>query len=158
MPHILFVCTANICRSPVAEALLRQQLAAHPDLDDSWIVSSAGAWALVNHPPALLSQQLLLARGLDISQKRAQMVTRRLLQEADLVLCMEKGHVEALRLEFPESAGKTFLLSEMIGLRYSIPDPYGGPPAGYQAMVDELDRLITAGLPHIIALSRAAPH
>lgn len=154
MPHILFVCTANICRSPVAEALLRQKLAAHPDLDDSWTVSSAGAWALVGSPPSLFSQQLLQARGLDISQKRAQMVTRRLLQEADLILCMSAGHVEALRQEFPESAAKLFLLSEMIGLHYSIADPYGGPREGYQAMVDELDRLIIAGLPRIISLAR----
>ncbi|GAB4148170.1 MAG: low molecular weight protein arginine phosphatase [Candidatus Promineifilaceae bacterium] len=154
MPHILFVCTANICRSPVAEALLRQKLAAHPDLDDSWTVSSAGTWALVGSPPSLFSQQLLQDRGLDISQKRAQMVTRHLLQEADLILCMSAGHLEALRQEFPESTAKLFLLSEMVGLHYSIADPYGGSLEGYQAMVDELDRLITAGLPRIISLVR----
>ncbi len=154
MPHILMVCTANICRSPVAEALLRQKLAAHKEMADNWTVSSAGTWALVGQPPSLLSQQLLQARGLNISQKRAQMVTRHLLQEADLVLCMGSRHVEALRLEFPESAPKLFLLSEMVGLHYSVADPYGGPPEGYQAMVDEIDRLITAGLPRIISLAR----
>lgn len=155
MPDILIVCTANICRSPVAEALLRQHLAAVNTEMEPWMVYSAGTWALVGRPPASYSQELMQAQGVDISHKRAQMVTPRLMQQADLVLCMEAGHAEALRIEFPESAARIFLLSEMVGKSYSISDPYGGSREGYEAMFRELDRLLTEGLRRIIELARS---
>lgn len=153
MTQILIVCTANICRSPVGEALLRDRLQkqgyAH------WQVASAGTWASSGQLAAVYSAQLMSAQGLDITAHRSQPITEALLAESDLVLCMESGHVEALRVEFPHLAHKVNLISEMIGRRYSISDPYGGPLAEYQRMVTELGDLIDKGLPEIIRRAEA---
>ncbi len=151
MPEILFVCTANICRSPVAEALLRDRLEKKGRAD--WTVSSVGTWAQrqrgASHNSILVIQQY----GLDINNHIARMVTAQHLQDADLVLCMETGHAEALRFEFPENAYKVYLLSEMVGKEYSVDDPYGGSYAAYQRMAAELADLIDRGLDQIIALT-----
>lgn len=148
MPHIVFICTANICRSPVAEGLLRQRL--QESGLDNWTVSSAGTWAQIRRGAASTSISLMAERGIDISEHQAREVTAALLEAADLILCMESGHAEALRVEFPEAAERIFLLSEMSGGIQGISDPYGGPVTGYVKMIDEVGYLIDAGLPRII--------
>jgi protein-tyrosine-phosphatase len=153
MPHILVVCTANICRSPVAEALLRDRLQ-KKELAD-WTVSSAGTWAEAGRSAAPYSRTLMAERGFDLTGHSSRTVEAADLAAADLILTMEPGHAEALRVEFPDQAGKIFLLSQMIGLRFAVPDPYGGPQAGYRRMIDELSRLIDDGLPRIIELVQA---
>jgi protein-tyrosine phosphatase len=152
MPNILIVCTANICRSPVAEAILRDRLNTHGLTD--WQVSSAGTWASTGQPAASMSAQLLAERGLDISGHASRPVNDSMLANADLILCMEAGHVEALRVEFSEHADRIYLLSEMVGERYEINDPYGGPRIAYQQMVNEVTALVEQGLPRIIELTR----
>ncbi len=151
MAHILVVCTANICRSPVAEAVLRDRL--HQAGLTDWTVSSAGTWAIVARQASRFSTELMAEKGLDISNHAAAMVDEDRLKTADLVLCMESGHAEALKVEFPQFAHKIFLLSEMVGYHYSISDPYGGPIAAYRNMVQEVTRLIEGGLPRIVELA-----
>ena len=152
MPHILVICTANICRSPVAEAILQDRL--HQAGHTHWTVSSAGTWAQVVRRASHNSVQVMAKRGFDISHHRAEMVTASHLETADLVLCMETGHAEALKAEFPAHAAKIYLLSEMVGMRYSIADPYGGPYDQYARMADEVTNLIEKGLPQIIQLAQ----
>ena len=155
MPHILVVCTANICRSPVAEAMVRERLAENGLKKDSdWTVSSAGTWALESRSPAFFSQELMAERGLDISQKQAQIITRELLAQADLVLCMESGHFEALRAEFPDYVAKVHLFSEIAGKRYSIADPYGKTIVEFRAMVAEIDSLLEQGTSRLIEMAQ----
>jgi protein-tyrosine phosphatase len=151
MTEIIVVCTANICRSPVVEAVLRDRLAAKglPD----WRVQSAGTWAQNGQAASRYSREILAERGLDISGHTSQVITKELLQGADLVLCLETGHAEALRAEFPHHAGKIFLLTEMVGHRYSIADPYGGPRFAYERMIDDVTQLVEDGLPRIIELA-----
>lgn len=151
MPHILFICTANICRSPVAEGLLRKRL--EEDGLYSWQVSSAGTWAQVRRGAASTGVQLMAERGIDIGDHRAREVTAELLADVDLILCMEAGHAEALRVEFPEARERIYMLSEMVRSDQNVEDPYGGPYAGYVKMVDELSHLIDEGLPRIIGLA-----
>ena len=152
MAHILFVCTANICRSPVAEGLLREQL--RQKGLESWQVSSAGTWARFQRNAARHSIDILGEHGIDIRRHQAREVTGKILQEADLILCMETGHAEALRAEFPEAADRIYLLSEMAGDAYSIEDPYGGPRSEFERMVNELSDLLERGLPRITRLAR----
>lgn len=152
-PHILVICTANICRSPLAEALLRRYLA--DDGYDDWTVSSAGTWALDRRGAAPYSIEMAAERGLDIEGHRSRMVTTDMLSQADLVLCMAGNHAEALQVEFPQYADKVYRLSEMVGARYDIADPYGGPRPEYERMAREVERLIADGLSRIVELARA---
>ena len=146
MPHILIVCTANICRSPVGEGLIRHRLEKEELLDGGgWTVSSAGTWAVVARPPSRNSVLEMGDRGIDIKQNRATIVSKSLLEEADLTLCMETHHVEALHAEFPQFADKIILFTEIVGRQYSINDPYGGPRYEYQIMVREIEKLLKEG-------------
>ncbi len=153
MPHILFVCTANICRSPVAEAVLRDRLQERGMAD--WTVQSAGTWAIQERAAAQNSIRVLAERGIDIGDHRSRMVTDEILDEADLILCMESGHVEALKAEFPEAADRIHLLSEMAGEKTSISDPYRGPLEEYKRMAAIVTDLIDRGLQRIIDLAWA---
>ena len=151
MAHILIVCTANICRSPVAMVLLRDRLEGR-GLSD-WTVSSAGTWAMVQRGAATYSRAAMAQVGLDLDDHVARMVEEAYLRDADLVLCMEEGHVEALQNEFPQYADRVYLISEMAGPGYSVADPYGGQYVEYQRMAAEIAGIIDRGLDRIIALA-----
>lgn len=151
MAHILVICTANICRSPVAAALLRDRL--HKRGLDDWTVSSAGTWAQMKRGAADNSVRVMDQYGLDIHDHTARMVKSGYLEAADLVLCMEAGHAEALRAEFSRDAYKVFLLTEMVGQSYSIHDPFGEPLVAYQRMAAELENLIDKGMDRIVLLA-----
>lgn len=154
MPRILMVCTANICRSPVAEALLAERLRVADPVTD-WHVSSAGTWAQVQRGASQFSVEVVKEQdGLDITAHRARMVTAVMLAEQDLVLCMESGHAEALRAEFPDQAHKIYMLSQMVhNRRFNISDPYGSTKDNYEMMVTQVRDLIDQGLPQIMALA-----
>lgn len=151
MSRILIVCTANICRSPVVTALLQRRL--HEAGHANWVVASAGTWATVSRGAARYSIQLMDEQGIDISQHQARMVDEQLIAQADLILCMELGHVEALQVEFPAHRQRIYALSEMIGKRYNIADPYGGNLNDYRVMVEEVTKILDAGFERIVALA-----
>jgi protein-tyrosine phosphatase len=151
MAQILVICTANICRSPVATGLLKDRLEQRGLTD--WTVSSAGTWAIVPRGASRNSVEVMQRNGYDISDHRARMVDDRMVIDADLVLCMEVGHAEALRAEFPSEAHKVFILSEMIDQSFSVSDPYGGPYSEYELMYEGIEDLIDSGLDRIIELA-----
>ena len=150
MPSILFVCTANICRSPVAEALFADWLRRRSLLGE-WQVGSAGTWAENGAAAATYSREILSEQGLDLALHRSRRIDASILASADLVLCMTRTHREALQAEFPDAAERILLLSSMAGPAYDIDDPYGGPRSGYVAMVAELSELIERGGDRILA-------
>lgn len=154
MPAILLICTANICRSPMAEALLQAKLE-EEDLSGDWRVESAGTWASAGHPAAALSQQVMEARGIDISQHRSKGVEGGYLEKFDLILTMERNHKEALQVEFPELSDRIYTLSEMAGQKFDIEDPMGGSEADFEATADEIERLIEAGSEKIKRLAQS---
>jgi protein-tyrosine-phosphatase len=151
MANILIICTANICRSPVAAALLRDRLRQRGLTN--WTVGSAGTWAMVARGASRYSIEVAKRGGLDISEHRANMVEENHMKHADLILTMEVGHAEALRAEFPRQAHKVHMLAEMVGRTYNIADPYGGPLEEYERMYDGLTEVIDNGLDRIIALA-----
>ena len=151
MSHILIICTANICRSPVAEGLLRDRLSKR-GLED-WTVSSAGTWAHETRGASVNSVKVMSEYGLDIQDHLSRMVEEKFLSEADLVLCMESGHAEALRTEFPDQAYKIYMLSAMAGQSYGVHDPYGEPLSSYQRMGAEMTGLIDGGMDRIVQLA-----
>jgi protein-tyrosine phosphatase len=117
--RILVVCTGNICRSPVAAAMLQHR---HPQLT----VSSAGLGALVGHPVDAKARRLAEADGLDVAAHEARQLETGMLAEADLVLVMTDNQRQALAKRWPEALGKTLLLGKWLDPQQAtdIPDPY----------------------------------
>ena len=153
MAHILVVCTANSCRSPVGEAILRHRL--HEKGLKEWVVGSAGTWALDGSQAAPHSIQLMAEQGIDITNHSARLVNEALLADVDLLLCMESGHVDAISTAYPAYAGKVYLISEMVGQQYSVADPYGESLSSYRRMVAEITELIEKGLDRIVERAEA---
>jgi protein-tyrosine phosphatase len=153
MPTVLFVCTANICRSPVAEVLFRRWLQLHA-IPGEWRVGSAGTWTMPGASASFNSQQVAAARGLDLSRHRSRQVDEDLLAETDVALCMTRGHVEALQVEFPEYAHRVHLWTALAGPGYDVADPYGGPLPGYETMAREFEYLVQATGERIVGLAR----
>jgi protein-tyrosine-phosphatase len=149
MPAILFICTANICRSPMAEAIMRKLVNERPDAK-KWRVESAGTWGLDGYGPANRAQVVIGEMGLNISGHRARTVTRTMLHSFDLILTMESGHKEALNAEFPKISNRVWMLTEMIGNSKDIPDPIAGTLDDFRATARNLEQILTQGLETIL--------
>ncbi|MFH5804263.1 low molecular weight protein arginine phosphatase [Alienimonas sp. DA493] len=132
---IVFVCTGNTCRSPLAEALLRNRLkdAVGPDVR----VVSAGLSAAYGAAASPESVDLARQAGADLSSHRSQPLTEELLDAADRVLCMTAGHRAAILRHRPDVSHRVTLLDPAGG---DIPDPIGGGMADYEACRNAIDR------------------
>lgn len=153
--RILFVCTGNTCRSPLAEALARRELE-----ERGWRhvrVASAGISTVSGLPASEGSRAAAESRGLDLSGHESAQLTPGRVERADLVLGMSLSHVEAVKDLGGE--GKVALLGSFAvgqddeegGGRWAVPDPFGGDEAVYRETLDTLERLVSR------ALSRLEP-
>jgi protein-tyrosine phosphatase len=152
MPSILFVCTANRFRSPLAAAFLRRNLKADENAE-LWNISSAGTWATPGLPvvPGLVEEGQKY--GIDLAGHRSQRVTRTLLSKFDLIVVMQAGHKEALLTEHPGLQNRVYLLSEVAERRsYDIPDAPQSEEE-IREVVTELDSLLRQGSYYLCALA-----
>lgn len=138
--RILMVCSGNTCRSPMAAAILERRLAeAGPA---GVVVSSAGTGALEGAPASEGAWLVSLEENLDLSAHRARLLTRALVEDADLILAMSPAHLG--RVEDLGGSGKAFLLPAFAGDpdTREVGDPYGGGVASYRHTFRELSRLM----------------
>ena len=151
MPTVLFVCTANRSRSPVAAALFRRELERR-GLEQDWHVISAGTWTTDGLRATPDAEDAARSLGIELEGHRSSPITAGALGGSDLILVMEQGQKEALALEFPGSAGRLHLLSEAAaGVEYSIPDPGLSPTAG--DVYNEIAELIHVGFDRLRTLA-----
>lgn len=126
MKTILFVCTGNVCRSPMAEGLFRQAVQGSKD----YHVLSAGLGASDGQPPTPFAVQAMNELGIDISHQHSRPLTADLVEQADYIFCMTHSHVDTVTLLYPQAAEKTFLLREfddtLDTFEKDISDPIGG--------------------------------
>lgn len=151
---ILFVCTGNLCRSPMAAGLLRARLQADGQ-GDEYQVLSAGTWTVDGKLASHYARLVMADRGIDISDHRTREISADLVDAADLILVMTRAHRESLVAEFPEAASRIYLLSEMIGKTYDIADPYASSLACYAYCADELETVIDRGYERILELAES---
>ena len=137
-PSILFVCTANIIRSPIAEALLGRIMKQFPSLE-GWKVGSAGVRGLVGYPADLNAVDVVRGLGIDISGHVARKVTPELLDENDLILTMEKRHKEVLTEAYLGQAEKIHFIGELSGDIQDVFDPLAGPLQEYMVAASSIE-------------------
>lgn len=124
--RILFVCTGNICRSPMAQALFQDMVGKEPFLRSAGIeLDSAGTSAWKSSPASPAAIQVMREYGLDLGGFQAKPLDNMLIRWADLLLVMEEGHKAEVIARFPEAASKTHTLSEYVGEAGDVPDPIG---------------------------------
>jgi low molecular weight protein-tyrosine phosphatase len=133
--RILVVCVGNICRSPMAAALLAHRLAGRVE---GVAVSSAGIAALVGQPADPIAVELMRRRGLDISSHRARQVTEQLVMDADMAIAMEQGHVKAIESAFPRARGRVHRIGRWGG--FDVPDPHRRPAVAFERALELIER------------------
>ncbi|EMN1411708.1 protein tyrosine phosphatase [Enterobacter cloacae] len=129
---ILVVCTGNICRSPIGERLLRQQL---PNTQ----ISSAGIFGLEGRPADAAAKAVALRHGVSLEGHVARKVTRYLLQKSDLILVMEPEHLRFIASVAPENRGKSLLFGQWLETK-DIPDPYRKSREAFEYVFEQLGK------------------
>jgi protein-tyrosine phosphatase len=160
-PHyVTCVCTANVCRSPMAEALLRHALAVEPEPLRALQVVSAGVSAWDGYPITENSARALKKVGLDATTHRSQALTRKLLQQSVLVICMTEAHRRTIYEVVPGLKTPVILMREkMPGISDpEVPDPYGADLATYEGTRDAIVEAVPSIVAYLRELMGAAKH
>src|SRR5947199_9308988 len=108
MKTVLFVCTGNVCRSPMAEGIFRHAVQGR----GQYRILSAGLGAMEGQPPSPFAVQATRELGIDISHQRSRLLTPDLVAQADYILGMTHSHIDTVMMLYPQAAEKTFLLRE----------------------------------------------
>src|SRR4051812_33174388 len=144
MKTVLFVCTGNVCRSPMAEGIFRHAVQGHGDFR----IFSAGLGAMEGQPPSHYAVQAVRELGIDISNQRSRMLTPELVQQADYIFGMTHSHIDTVMMLYPQAAEKTFLLREFDDtldfFEKDISDPIGGSYDVYLDCRDQIEQGIAS--------------
>ncbi len=153
MTSVLFVCTGNMYRSPIAAETCRILLL-RDDQSNYWNISSAGTWTTEGRPAPDDAIEIARSFGVNLGAHQTRMVNKKMLEEADLIIVMEEGHKEALQVEFPFAQDKTYLFSQIfLGSIYDIPDPAGARDET-KVILQEMVNLIRTGYANIYKFTK----
>jgi protein-tyrosine phosphatase len=156
---VLFVCTGNICRSPMAEGVFRSMVQ-RAGFGALFTVDSAGTFeGQVGAPPSLLAVEAAGRRGYDISQHRARLVTQEDIGRFEFSLAMDRSHLATMRWLAPRglmNRPQMFMkFAPQVGVP-EVPDPFGGPVEGYGQALDLIEYGCAGLLEHVKAMARTA--
>ena len=149
---ILFVCTGNTCRSPMAEAIMRKLIADRRGInpaelhDHGVVLASAGISATMGGRPSPEAVGVMAKIGIDLSDHESQPLTGHLVHRADLIIAMTRAHRSAIIAEWPEVAERTKLLCRDWT---DVPDPIGGPAEQYQRCAEQIRAALQQWLPEL---------
>lgn len=139
------VCLGNICRSPIAEGLMKDKILKNK-LD--WTVDSAGTESYhIGEAPHQFSQKICLSNNVDISMQRARKFVKEDLQRFDKIYAMAGDVYQEIKNITGKGADLSnvdYFLNELEGINQSVPDPWYGPEAGYKQVYDLIDRACDA--------------
>ncbi|WP_349605756.1 low molecular weight protein-tyrosine-phosphatase [Cupriavidus sp. DF5525] len=140
---VLVVCIGNICRSPMAEGLLKRAL---PEGN----VASAGLGALTGQAADPEAVDLMTDQGVDISGHRAQQLSYVMIRRADLILVMDGAQRQEIQRLHPATTGRVFRLGELG--KFDVPDPYRRPRPAFENALQLIQRGVESWVPRIRAL------
>jgi protein-tyrosine phosphatase len=140
--NILFVCAANICRSPMAEWLLKDLLNKDGESGKTIMVRSAGIHNTHGSDASDQALHVMRERGIDMSRHRARQISWDTVKWADLILCMSEDQLKDLRQSFPEDGEKFHLLTIYCGGNGEIEDPSGRPTRAFEECAKQMDGLL----------------
>ena len=143
---VLFLCTGNTCRSPLAEALARHRFG-----EERARFLSAGLQAWPGQPASPGSLRAAAERGADLGRHRSRALTPHLLAGVDWVVAMTRAHAALFRQDHPDFSGRVSLLSTpgrdlaaetVLPAVEEVADPFGGPAERYETMAGQIERLL----------------
>lgn len=144
--NILFVCTGNTCRSPMAEGLLR----AKAEKEQKDIVTlSAGLFTVPGGTVSPYAREAVKDQ-VDISSHQTRPLSIALMEAADLVVGLASGHKNTLLRQFPAMKDKIVTLGELAGTGEDVQDPFGGTQEEYFECAKQIEELIDKSWPHIV--------
>jgi RpiB/LacA/LacB family sugar-phosphate isomerase len=150
MKRIVFICTGNVCRSPMAEELFRQKLNGDRTIE----VESAGIGAVSGQAPSSYAVDVMRELGADISRQRSQPIHHEMVRRADYIFVMTYGHLDSLLLLYPSAGDKVFLLRDfdpgLSSEEREVDDPIGQSKDTYRACRDQIQKSI----PYLIEVVR----
>lgn len=141
--NVLVVCVGNICRSPMAEAMLRQRVR-----NDRVAISSAGTHAMLSSTIDPFAKAVLMLNGVDPHGHRSRQMNVKMLHEADLILLMEHRQMQSVLKLAPEVRGRTFLIGKW-QQEMEIADPYRRPQLAFEQTYELLSRCVDDWLPYL---------